>query len=301
MAMLMDTSSIVGDSMLPKDNSFILKAVLKSYKRLQISVDLLGILVNTTPQIFEGVVLLCGLGLVIRLINLITKHLSERFQITELMLELAVTAFLILIRSIIYYSVGHNLFAILLYTITVSGLTTFTIVLLVGLKYFFIGLKYFTMSHHNAEDREESLLTKVVWTLLILWLFYPLMSFMFELYYQFIKHGDIIKSEMISALQDFVEVIAPAINESVIFEPVGIVMLITFFACVLCIPSNSTWTIILILTLYGSCVLVFLVAVYKQVYCLEIDTWAFYSMLQYFILRIVLFINMISINQQHFS
>ena len=127
--MLFDVSVAVDHSLFRKNNSFVITAVLKSYKRLQLFVDLVGICNIPQDFYFDKIFLLCVLEVVVRLMDRMTTRLSMKFQISELYVELSITTLVILIRSIIYYSVGHYLSAVLLYTITSLGVTMFGTVL----------------------------------------------------------------------------------------------------------------------------------------------------------------------------
>ena len=270
--MLIDVFVAVCHPLFRKNNSFVITAVLKSYKRLQLFVDLVGICNIPQDFYFDKIFLLCVLEVVVRLMDRMTTRLSMKFQIPELYVELSITILVILTRSIIYYSVGHYLSAVLLYTITLLGVTTFGTVLLNV-----HGLKYIIRPNETIERAAEMFL--------VFWLFFPILSFMFE-FDNFIGLGTILfPLHHVPNLPVFGFLI-PFFVSPVLY--------------VLCGSIKSTGTIILILTLYGSCVLIFLVAVYKEVYCLEIDTWAYYSMLQFLISHILLIINAISIREKMF-
>ena len=289
MAMLFDISVAVGHPLFQKNNSFLVTAVLKSYKRLQLFVDL--VVICNIPQdfYFDIIFLLCVLEVVVRLMDWMTTRLSMKFQISELVIELTMTILVILTRSIIYYSVGHYLSAVLLYTITLLGATTFGTVLLNVQRLMYM----ITRVNHT--------LKRAALIIFSFDLLFPLFSFMFELYYYIETHYSIIGFE--TSINNLILLLNDYAIVSVIVEPVGILILFFGFVSVLyvlCGSIKSTWTIILILTLYGSCVLIFLVAVYKQVYYFEKNTWAYYSMLQLLISRIVLIINVISISEKMF-
>ena len=287
MAMLFDISVAVGHSSLfQKNNAFVITAVLKSYKRLQLFVDLVSICNITQDFYFDKIFLLCILEVVVRLMDRMIKHVSMKFQICELMIELTMTILVILTRSIIYYSVGHYLSAVLLYTITSLGVTTFGTVLLNVQRLVYPIIPIISLNH----PLQRAALISVAFSL-----FFPILSFVFEFQYSIGFTNFII---ILYFLYRYYARIG-----SVMVQPVGIVISFIGFVSVvyvLCGSIKSIWTIIKILALYWSCVLIFLVTVYKQVYYLEIDTWAFCSMLQFFISRIVLIINMFSIDEKLF-
>ena len=280
--MLFDVSVAVNHSLFRKNNSFVITAVLKSYKRLQLFVDLVGICNILQDFYFDKIFLLfllCVLEVVVRLMDWMTTRLSMKFQISELYVELTMTILVILTRSIIYYSVGHYLSAVLLYTITLLGVTTFGTVLL-NLH----GLIYTINIVNQTLQRAARIFFNFC-------MFFPLLSFGIEFHYSIGFPSILIKLYFL--YRDYA-------RGSVI---VGIVISFIGFVSVLYVLcgsiSESTWNKILIVTLYGSCVLIFLVAIYKQVYYLEINTWAFYSMLQFLISRIAT-TNVNSISQKMF-
>ena len=287
--MLFDVSVAVDHSLFKKNNSFVITAVLKTYKRLQLFVDLVGICNIPQDFYFDIIFLLCVLEVAVRLMDRMTTHLSMKFQISELYVELSITTLVILTRSIIYYSVGHYLSAVLLYTVTLLGVTTFGTVLLNVQR-----LIYTFTSVNQTLQRAAIIIFSFD-------LLFPLFCFTFELYYYIITHYSIIEFE--TSINNLILLLNDYAILSVIVEPVGLVILFFGFVSVLyvlCGSIKSTWTIILIVTLYGICVLIFLVSVYKQVYYSKKNTWAFHSMLQFSISRIVAIINRISIVQRIF-
>ena len=219
MAMLFDFSMTVDHSLFQRNNSFIITAVLMNWRRLQLSVDLFGIFMNIIPQQYYNVLevsFLGGLQNFSILIDLIIGHLSKRLNISEVVLELTVMfPLIILIRSFIYYSVGHTLSAILFYTITISGFTTFAIVLLVRLKYIRSGLNAANQTMEATQGTTLNVALQHRKTFIKLWKWILIITFIIELYYNITDYG----------------------KESVFTKPIGIVMLIVIIislGCILC-------------------------------------------------------------------
>ena len=222
MAVLFDFSMTVDHSLFQRDNSVIITVVLMNWRRLQLFVDLLGIGMSILPQqyhsVFGGILLggLEGFGI---LIDIIIDYLSKKWNISEVLLELTVMfPLIILIRSFIYYySMGHTLSAILFDTITISGLTAFAIVLLVGLKYIRSGLNAANQTREStggttlivSQDLQHRN------TFIKLWKWILIITFVTELYYQ----------------------ITDCDKESGFTKPFGIVMIIVIIislGCILC-------------------------------------------------------------------
>ena len=139
----------IDHSLFKQNNSLILTAVLNSWMIVQSFGDFFGVAVDVGPFYLIGVMSFFFNVLVpaFNHFGLILKPIAERFQISKLVLQLTVTTLFIVTRSILYYSVGHNVSAILFYTITMSVLSTFTTILLIGLKYIRSGL--------NAADQKQ--------------------------------------------------------------------------------------------------------------------------------------------------
>ena len=264
MAMLFDFSMTVDHSLFQQDNSFIITAVLMNWRRLQLFVDLLGIFMNIIPQQYHSVfgsLLLCGLESFSISIDLIIGHLSKRLNISEVVLELTVMVpLIILIRSFIYYSVGHTLSAILFYTITISGLTTFAIVLLVGLKY--IGLGMNVANQMREATRGTTLIVSQALqhrkTFIKLWKWILIITFITELYYQITDYG----------------------KESVFTKPFGIVMIIVIIISlgyVLCYTFNWVAIIIVLCITGPSFYILFVYAVYYSQMNYFLYFWTPYS------------------------
>ena len=271
MTVLFDFSMTADQSLFQWDNSIIKTAVLINWKCLQLFVDLLVMFMNILPQqyhILGGGLLLGGFPIFSILIDLIIGHLSKRLNISEVVLELRVMVpLIILIRSLIYYSVGHTLSAILFYTITISGLTTFAIVLLVGLKYIKSGLNAAnqTMEATQGTPLIVSQALQHRKTFIKLWKWILIITFITELYYEITDYG----------------------KESVFTKPIGIVMIIVivislgYVLCctlsfvaifiVICIAGPS-FSIFLAYTAYYSQRLYFLIP-YVQCYILALHIY----------------------------
>ena len=227
MAVLFDFSMTVDHSLFQQDNSVIITVVLMNWRRLQLFVDLFGILMNIIPQQYHSIILgviLGGVESFSTSIDIIIDYLSKKWNISEVLLELTVMCPWILIRSFIYYySMGHTLSAILFYTITISGLTAFAIVLLVGLKYIRSGLNAANQTREStggttlivSQDLQHRN------TFIKLWKWILIITFVTELYYQITDYG----------------------KESVFTKPIGIVMIIVIIislGCILCYTLSYT-------------------------------------------------------------
>ena len=160
----------------------------------------------------------------------------------------------IVIRSILYYSAGHNVSAIVFYTITMSVLSTFTTILLIGLKYIRSGL--------NAVDQKQmSPAIKHKNNMILLWKTILTINFIIALYYHVTYYG----------------------KESVFTEPTGIVMLILIiisFGSVLC---ATTRVAVLVIYAIGIQSLVF-ISIYTIQYHSSQDYSYFFIAVGYFIM-----------------
>ena len=91
MAVLFDFSMTVDHSLFQRDNSVIITVVLMNWRRLQLFVDLFGILMNIIPQQYHSIipgVILGGVESFSISIDIIIGHLSK--TISEVLLELTV-------------------------------------------------------------------------------------------------------------------------------------------------------------------------------------------------------------------
>ena len=263
MAVLFDFSMTVDHSLFQRDNSVIITVVLMNWRRLQLFVDLLGIGMSILPQQYHSVfggILLGGLEGFSIFIALLIRHLLKRFNTSEVLLELTVMCPWILIRSFIYYySMGHTLSAILFYTITISGLTAFAIVLLVGLKYIRSGLNAANQTREStggttlivSQDLQHRN------TFIKLWKWILIITFVTELYYQITDYD----------------------KESVFTKPFGIVMIVViiislgYVLCytlsfvaifIVCYIAGPSFFILFVYTAYRSHGMYFLI---PQVQC----------------------------------
>ena len=259
MAVLFDISMTIDHSLFEQNNSFILTAVLKSWMILQSFGDFFGTGVDVGPLYFVGVMGFFFSVLVpaFKYFGLILKPIAERFQISELVLQLTVVTLFIVIRSILYYSVGHNVSAILFYTITMSGLSTFTTILLIGLKYIRSGL--------NATDQKQTspvnLAIKHKNNMILLWKIILTINFIIALYYHVTDYG----------------------KESVFTEPTGIVMLILIIISLGSVLCATTRVAVYVIYAIGIQSLVF-TSIYTFQYHSSQDCSYFFIAVEYFIM-----------------
>ena len=256
MAVLFDAFMTIDHSLFQQNNLFILTAVLKSWMIVQSFGDLFGAGVDVGPLYFVGVMGFFFTVLVpaFKYFGLIFKPIAERFKISELVQQLTVATLFIVIRSILYYSAGHNVSAIVFYTITMSVLSTFTTILLIGLKYIRSGL--------NAVDQKQmSPAIKHKNNMILLWKTILTINFIIALYYHVTYYG----------------------KESVFTKPTGIVMLILIiisFGSVLC---ATTRVAVLVIYAIGIQSLVF-ISIYTIQYHSSQDYSYFFIAVGYFIM-----------------
>ena len=246
----------IDHSLFKQNNSFILTAVLNSWMILQSFGDFFGAGVDVGPLYLVGVMGFFFSVLVpaFRYFGLILKLIAERFQISELVLQLTVATLFIVIRSILYYSVGHNVSAIVFYTITMSGLSTFITILLIGLKYIRSGL-------NAADQKQTSPVIKHKNNMMLLWKIILTINFIIALYYHITDYG----------------------KESVFTEPIGIGMLILIIISLGSVLCATKRVAVFVIYSIGIQSLVF-ISIYTIQYHSSQDCFCFFIAIEYFIM-----------------
>ena len=258
MAVLFDAFMTI-DHSFKQNNLLILTAVLNSWMIVQSFGDFFGAAVDVGPFYLAGVMIFFFSALVpaFKYFSLFLKLIAERFQISELVLQLTVPTLFIVIRSILYYSAGHNVSAIVFYSITMSGLSTFTTILLIGLKYIRSGL--------NAADQKQTspvnLAIKHKSNMMLLWKIILTINFIIGIYCHVTYYG----------------------KESVFTEPIGIGMLILIIislGSVLCATTR-----VAVFVIYAICVQsLFFISIYTIQYHSSQDFSYFFITIAYFIM-----------------